>query len=81
MLYSLISYRLKDLVLKPANIVVAAGKGKMIRFTSLPGEVNALSDPIFDFDGFKTIMVKSDLFAFRSSESEGMLVVQYENAS
>ena len=80
-LFGLLSHRLEDLGGKPANIVVTAGNRKMIRFTHLPSEVNELSDPIFDFIGYITIMVKSDLFTFRDSKSQSMLVVQYENAS
>ena len=51
----------------------------MIQFSHLPGEVNALTDPIFDFAQYQTIMVERDLFAFRSHRGEKMLVVQYEN--
>ena len=49
----------------------------MIRFTSLPCEVNALIDPIFNFYSYITIMVKRDLFAFRAHKSEAMVVEQY----
>ena len=51
----------------------------MIRFSHLPGEVNAQTDPIFDFAGYLTIMVKSDFFAFQNKMNEAMLVVQYKN--
>ena len=70
-LFDLLSHKVEDLVFKPANLVFAVRDSKkMIRFSHLPGEVDLLSDPIFDFagmgGGFQTIMVKSDLFAFRS---------------
>ena len=70
------------MVFKPANLVFAVDDSKkMIQFSHLPGEVNALTDPIFDFAQYQTIMVESDLFAFRSHGEEKMLVVQYENVS
>jgi len=80
-LFGLLSHKSEDLVVKATNVVFATGR-KMIRFTSLPGEVKAMSDPIFDdFGGYLTIMVNRDLFAFRASYSEAMLVVQYMNAN
>ena len=40
----------------------------MFKLTSRPAEFNAYDDPTFKFYDYFTIMVKRDLFAFRSAK-------------
>lgn len=70
---------------QPATTVFTQ-ENTIFKLTSIPGELNAYDDPKFEFSEYFTIVVKSDLFAFRSAKNyskwrvKEMRVMQFENA-
>ena len=76
--YSLLRPELTGFMIQPVRLVFTHPDidGRLWTLRSLHGQLKYFRDRAFSFYNYSTILVHRDLFAFRASDEEDMVVIK-----